>query len=226
MSEEYVYVPPATPVFPLPGVVLFPHTLVPLHVFEPRYREMVADAVEGDRIISLALLKTGWESLYYTRRAPIHPTVGLGHVAEYEQLPDGNYNMLIRGIGRAIVTDELAEHAYRVARVEVLESYTDGDEDAQRDLRDELFGAIESNDALEDKLRENWLRLRTAPVDLTILTDLIAAGLPGAAELRQCLLDEPDAISRGQILIEQINTIEAVARRQRQASRPDAHSLN
>jgi len=94
---------------PAAEVVLFPRTILPLHVFEPRYRAMMADALDGDRVISVALLKPGYEPLYYTPRAPIHPTVGVGKILESEQVADGTYNMLLRGVARATIVAEVPD---------------------------------------------------------------------------------------------------------------------
>ena len=89
------------PLFPLPGTVLFPRAIQPLHVFEPRYRQMMADTLAGDHVIATALLKPGFEPLYYTQRAPIYATIAIGHIVGSEQVADGNYNMLLRGFARA-----------------------------------------------------------------------------------------------------------------------------
>ena len=69
------------PLFPLPDAVLFPNALLPLMIFEPRYRQMVADALAGDGLIAMALLKPGWEDSYETNSAPIRSTVCIGRIA-------------------------------------------------------------------------------------------------------------------------------------------------
>ena len=76
------------PLFPLPNVVHFPHTWLPLHIFEPRYRAMIADALEGDRLIAMALLGPNQEPAYETKSAKIHPIVCVGRIAVDEKLPD------------------------------------------------------------------------------------------------------------------------------------------
>src|SRR5262245_32721223 len=84
----------AAPVFPLPDVVLFPHVALPLHIFEPRYRQMVSDALEEERYIAMALLKPGWET-DYEGRPPIHEMVCLGRITAEERLPGGKYNIVL-----------------------------------------------------------------------------------------------------------------------------------
>src|SRR5260370_32604395 len=83
------------PLFPLPGVVLLPGTLLPLHIFEPRYRAMVADALAGDRTIGMAMLKRGWEES--DADPPIRLVGGAGEIVESERLEDGRYNILLEG---------------------------------------------------------------------------------------------------------------------------------
>ena len=85
--------PPSIPLFPLPNVVLFPTVSLPLHIFEPRYRDMVADALDGDRIIGMALLRPGWEA-NYEGRPPIYPVGCAGLITHSERLPDGRYNIV------------------------------------------------------------------------------------------------------------------------------------
>ena len=87
------------PLFPLPDVVHFPHLLLPLHIFEPRYREMVADAIEGDRLLAMALLKPG--STTTAGSPPIHNTVCLGRITANQQTEDGRYYLVLQGLSRA-----------------------------------------------------------------------------------------------------------------------------
>jgi Lon protease-like protein len=109
-------------VFPLPSAVLFPHSLLPLHIFEPRYRQMVRDALAGDRVIALGGLAAGWEG-DYQGRPPLAPLLCAGVVAWHEELPDGRFNVLLQGLVRGRV---LAEHPadgkrlYRTVRTELL----------------------------------------------------------------------------------------------------------
>src|SRR5262245_36661305 len=106
--------------FPLPNVVLFPHVVQPLHIFEPRYREMTADALADDRLIAPVLLRPGWEADYEGRPA-VHPILCLGRIVAEQRTPDGRYNLLLRGLSRGRIIEETAsEKLYRSARVELL----------------------------------------------------------------------------------------------------------
>jgi uncharacterized protein len=107
--------PPLLPLFPLPNVVLFPRMPLPLHVFEPRYREMVAEVLESHRAIGMVLLKPGWEADYYGR-PPIYPIGCAGLIERCERFEDGRYNMLLKGVARFRVEDERPGLAYRVAQ--------------------------------------------------------------------------------------------------------------
>src|SRR3954465_3453326 len=87
------------PLFPLPNVVLFPNVFLPLHIFEPRYREMVADALASDRMIGMVLLRPGWDR-DYEGRPPLYAVGCSGVLTHNERLPDGRYNIVLRGIER------------------------------------------------------------------------------------------------------------------------------
>src|SRR5580658_7087439 len=86
----------AVPLFPLPNVILFPGAVLPHHIFEERYKMMTANALAGDRLIAMTLLRPGWEKDYYLRPA-IEPVVCVGMIARWEQLEDGTYNFLLHG---------------------------------------------------------------------------------------------------------------------------------
>ena len=88
--------PPTIPIFPLPNVVLFPNVFLPLHIFESRYRAMVKDALAGDRIIGMVLLQPGFEA-NYEGRPPVYPVGCAGVITHSEPLPDGRFNIVLRG---------------------------------------------------------------------------------------------------------------------------------
>jgi Lon protease-like protein len=111
--------PLVVPIFPLPNVVLFPHVFLPLHIFEPRYRAMVEDALAGDRIIGMVLLRPGWEA-FYEHRPEIYPIGCAGLITHSERLPDGRFNIVLRGLEKFRVLGESHERAYRLARVETI----------------------------------------------------------------------------------------------------------
>src|SRR3569832_1615191 len=104
------------PLFPLPNLVFFPNTRLPLHVFEPRYRQMVSDALKNDSRMGIVLLRPGWEADYFGS-PPIHNLGTLGTIEQAVPLEDGRFNILIRGDVRVRVIDEVSRVPYRTARV-------------------------------------------------------------------------------------------------------------
>src|SRR5512138_2484886 len=102
--------PLTIPLFPLPNVVLFPNVCLPLHIFEPRYREMTADALAGDRIIGMVLLRPGWEG-NYEGRPPIYEVGCAGLITHAENLDDGRYNLVLRGMEKFRVLREQYQHS-------------------------------------------------------------------------------------------------------------------
>lgn len=210
-----IHLPRIVPVFPLPEVVLFPRTLLRLHVFEPRYRALTADALAGDGIIGIALLRPGYEPLYETLEAPIHSVIGVGRIARSEQLDTGRYNLLLQGLARAEVREEQPAARYRRAAVEVVESYSAASLDEEAALRLALRDRAAENAALEPDLRQRWMDIIEAESDLDVLTDLLSGSLPAEAELRQVLLREPDVPERARIVIQHLETLDALARRRR-----------
>ena len=111
-------IPDRLPVFPLPNVVFFPKTYLPLHIFEPRYRQMVADVTIGGQCIAMALLKEGWEADYYGNPA-IYPTVCVGRLVSVQPLADGRSNILLQGLERCDIQAEHFDQPYREATVRV-----------------------------------------------------------------------------------------------------------
>ena len=109
--------PPTIPIFPLPNVVLFPNVFLPLHVFEPRYRAMLADALAGDRIIGMTLLMPGYEADYEGRPA-VYRVGCAGVITHAERLHDDRFNIVLRGLEKFRVTTEDTSRIYRLAEVE------------------------------------------------------------------------------------------------------------
>ena len=114
------------PLFPLPTTVFYPNTSLPLHIFEPRYRSMVADALNGKGEIGMILLKPGWESDY--QGTPEIMEIGcLGTIKRHSELPEGKYNILLSGLYRFRILNEIKGKIYRQAQVEFLKEINDKD---------------------------------------------------------------------------------------------------
>ena len=130
--------PPTIPIFPLPTAVLFPNVFLPLHIFEPRYRAMVGEALDGDRLIGMVLLRPGWEA-DYDGRPPIYPIGCAGLITFAERLKDGRFNIVLRGLQKFRVVDEDDSRSYRVARVDtIMEPVSEADRTALRTARRRL----------------------------------------------------------------------------------------
>jgi hypothetical protein len=130
--------PPTIPIFPLPNVVMFPQVFLPLHIFEPRYREMVADALAGDRIIGIVLLRPGWEG-NYEGRPPVFRIGCAGLITHAERLSDGRFNIVLRGLQKFRVAGEDESRSYRQAQVEtVADAPSEYDKDELRGARRRL----------------------------------------------------------------------------------------
>jgi uncharacterized protein len=116
------------PIFPLPNVVLFPNVFLPLHIFEPRYREMVADALKNDRMIGMVLLRPGWQP-DYDGRPSVYPIGCSGVITHADQLPDGRYHIVLRGVERFRILEEDDRLSYRRAQIEPVPHPACGAED-------------------------------------------------------------------------------------------------
>ena len=111
--------PPSIPLFPLPNVVLFPNVFLPLHIFEPRYRQMVADALQGDRIIGMVLLRPGYEA-DYQGRPPTYEVGCAGVITHSQPLSDGRYDIVLRGIEKFRITSEDQSRPYRIGVIDAI----------------------------------------------------------------------------------------------------------
>ena len=129
------------PIFPLPNVVLFPNVFLPLHIFEPRYRQMAADALAGDRLIGLVLLRPGHDT-DYEGRPPVYGTGCSGLITHAERLEDGRFNLVLRGLDKFTMLgeeDPANGQLYRRAIITpVDETVPAGDRAALKEARGQL----------------------------------------------------------------------------------------
>jgi Lon protease-like protein len=193
------------PIFPLPNAQMFPQALLPLHVFEPRYREMVRDAMAGERLIGVALLEPGYEE-DYAGRPPVRTVLGVGRIIAHEPLPDGRSNILLRGEYRARIVRELEpQQAYRMVRLEVIEDLVPPN--GALEVRDTLMAVA---DQLSVRLPSGGETLRTLVRSVTgtgALADVLAAALITDSETRQRLLETPDVVARARDVVDQVGLL-------------------
>jgi Lon protease-like protein len=124
MSEEtsiQVNFGRAIPLFPLDAVTLLPQQLLPLHIFEERYRQMIEHALDGAGQIAMAIFEGEQWKQDYQGRPAIRPAVCVGQIVQHEKLFDGRYNLLIEGVCRARIVEEVAPEEGRLYRMAVLE---------------------------------------------------------------------------------------------------------
>ncbi|HEY4220241.1 MAG TPA: LON peptidase substrate-binding domain-containing protein, partial [Myxococcota bacterium] len=150
----------ALPIFPLPGTVFFPHTLLPLHVFEPRYRQLTADVLAGHQHIAVVQLD---EERSDARVPGVAKVAGVGRVVHHERLPDGRYHILLQGVGRAVLVEELPADGllYRRARTDLLVCEEGDGTDAEvRTLRSCYARLLEACPESKDTLGDLPLRVQ------------------------------------------------------------------
>ena len=177
--------------FPLPNLVLFPHVVQGLHVFEPRYRQLMADTLLADQTFALALLQPGWED-DYDGRPPIEPVACLGRIGWHEELVDGRYNLRLRGLSRVRLVEEVpTDRLYRVARAELVPDVAPADIARLKRLRKALAEAVLPHFAADAPARRQVEDLFGGDLPLGHVCDILAYGLPLPLEFKQGLLAEP-----------------------------------
>lgn len=186
------------PLFPLPNVVLFPNVFLPLHVFEPRYRAMVSDALDGDRIIGMVLLKPGWEH-DYEGRPPIFSIGCSGVITHVERLADGRYNIILRGVERFRVLAEEDGLSYRRARTEPFAEPMLSEADGRRlRVQRERLGALLAS-AGDGAQRDPALAAAMSDADMV---NALAQYLDLEPLEKQALLERSCVLTRAESLVE------------------------
>jgi ATP-dependent Lon protease len=191
--------------FPLPNLVMFPHVVQPLHIFEPRYCDLLEDALATDRHIAVVLLQPGWERDYDGRPA-IAPVACLGKIAAHERLPTGRHNILLRGLRRAAIRRELPPtRPFRQAEVDLLDDFhpssgTQRRAQSQRQLVELARQLLPDSAALHEQLDE----LLASQVSLGMLTDVFSFTLGFSTTIKQRLLAEWNVDRRAALLTEKL----------------------
>src|SRR5262245_3707637 len=191
--------------FPLPNLVLYPHVMQPLHIFEERYREMLEDALQGDGLIAMALLEPGWET-DYDSRPPVEQFACLGKGVAHHRLDDGRYNLLLLGVQRVRILHELDPlRSFRQAQVEIVEDCYDFATPADREcLQDKLVTSFRKHLPCACQLPEQLEDLLSRHLPLGLLTDLASYALPLDIGVKQQLLSEPRVGVRARLLLAEI----------------------
>jgi ATP-dependent Lon protease len=192
--------------FPLPNLVLFPHVLQPLHIFEPRYRELMEEALATDKLIAMAVLAPGWETDYESR-PPLHPVACLGRIATYTRLKDGKFNVLLAGLKRVGLVHELDNgKLFREAQVMLCDDVFPAESAARRPAlhRRLLEGLKRILPRLPDAL-EQLEQLLSNETSLAMLTDIVGYTFDFELAFKEQLLRERNVDRRAELIVEQLD---------------------
>lgn len=189
----------AVPIFPLPGTVLLPHTLLSLHIFEPRYRQMMAHCVATHRVMAIAMLQEEGGQPDEHGRPPVYPMAGLGYIRRSARLPDGRYNTVIQGIGRIDIGHEHPPHqAFRRARAQLFEDPVLTTEDSETLAAGHALRALSTR--LLDHSGGDELLSGLCHLEPGRLADTIAATIIDDTQERQHILETTNVFKRIQLV--------------------------
>jgi len=195
------------PLFPLPNFVLFPRTHVPLHVFEPRYREMMDFAMAGERRLGMAHLREGYEKDYHGA-PPIYRVLTAARILTADQLPDGRWSILIEGIERVAIRQEVQTEPFRIAEVTPI---TEGFPPTERD---EVMALMRKIAALAEHVGARFADGRRILTNLVnthqhpaVVCDVVASTLVMDPYARQSLLEETILHRRMKLLLVQLQSV-------------------
>lgn len=193
----------AMPLFALDNAALLPQQVLHLHIFEPRYLQMVAHALDGNGQFAIAVFEgKRWKQEYHGR-PPLRPAVCIGQIVQHEKLADGRYNLLVQGVCRARILDEEApseERLYRLARLEPVG--IDPDEEQKLYGVRERFTELLSDGPLTKLAAAEWIveRVQNSEIPTPVVLELVGFALSTRRETRYRLLEEGDAGERADIV--------------------------
>lgn len=187
--------------FPLPNLVLFPGLTQALHIFEPRYRQMTADALASDRLLAMALLRPGWEQ-NYEGKPPLYPNVCLGRIVADQKLKDGRYNLRLQGFVRGRIIHELEEdELYRSARLELIEDCDEPTAESEARLRNLMLERIPPWCVSNKNALEAFHGLLRSKLSMSAVTDVMSYMLPLDLELKHELLGTAEVEKRAEMIV-------------------------
>jgi Lon protease-like protein len=205
------------PIFPLDGVVLFPHALLPLHIFEPRYRQMVDQALDAAGQIAMATFSGDRWKREYHANPPVRPAVCIGQIVQHEKLPDGRYNLLVQGVCRAQIEREFPVEngrLYRLCKLRPLGLPGMHEEATLAPCRSRLAARLAQAplDRLRsaEKLRE---ALQNPEAPTAAVLELACIALVADGESKYKLLAEPDAARRAAMIDGELDALQSLLRR-------------
>lgn len=191
------------PVFPLDHVALLPQQILPLHIFEPRYRQMVDHALDGAGQIAMATFHgSAWKQIYHGS-PPVKPAVCIGRIVQHEHLDDGRYNILLQGVCRARIDHELppdSGHLYRRATLRPIGLDNEPEHDAD-ELRDWLAESLEEGPLGKLAAAEEMLKLiRNPQLPSGVLLEVVSFAIVTDDRTRYALLAESSISRRARLV--------------------------
>jgi len=187
--------------FPLAQCVLLPHATIPLHIYEPRYRALTADALDSSGLVAMTTFQGDEYIQNYNGNPSIHDHVCVGYIVHHERMSDGRYNMLLQGIARAKIIDELEPHhgGYRQAILSPIDTGAmEIDLDYQRGQIETLLSDASLSRLASVHAIHNWL---TPELPTSAVVDLVWQAVCDTHEQRYRMLAEPCALKRADHLI-------------------------
>jgi hypothetical protein len=217
------------PLFPLEQVVLMPQQAIPLHIFEPRYRQMIEAALDGSGQFAMAIFRGHRWKQEYHGRPPLRPAVCVGQIFSHEKLDDGRFNVLVQGICRARILEEIpadGEKLYREAMLEPvgIDTGEDAEETEHRltPLRAHVQASLAEGPLHHLRSADRMLELtQNTHVATTMLMELLAASVVDDPAVRYRLLEEGDPEARATILTEELGRLERLIQRAERQIPPD-----
>jgi len=218
--------------FPLASVTLVPHGVVQLHIFEPRYCQMVSDALDGAGQIAMAIFDGGaWQEEYHAR-PPVRKMMCVGQIVAHEALPDGRFNIALQGVCRARVIAEMPPDEERLYRMAMLDpvSIEDVDDNVMKPVRLNVLRLLSKSSLQDLKDASAMVRhLRDPEVPTAAILELVGFSLIQDAEAKYQLLAEADVMRRADIVQDELRALKNLldlARPQRGAPPPRGCSWN
>lgn len=204
------------PLFPLDSAVLLPQQVIPLHIFEPRYRQMIGHALDSAGQFAMSVFRGPKWKLEYHGRPPLRPAVCIGQIIQHEKLEDGRYNVLVQGVCRARIIDELAPSETRLYRAALLEPVGIDAEEEQKlyGVRERLTELLADGPLAQLSHAEKVVEhIRNDEIPTAVVMELVSFALPTNREVRYRLLAEGDASERADLLEHELRGLQHLLRR-------------
>lgn len=200
------------PLFPLPNVVLFPRTHLSLHIFEPRYLAMMEEVMAGARRMALCQLRPGWEK-DYEAAPPLFRVAGSGRVLFAEQQKDGTWDILLEGIERVLLVEEIRSEPFRVATVEpIVEEVPREELEETREVMGSVAQLAEALGRQIPSLKRQLTNLVNTHQHPGVVCDIVAACLVSDGYARQSILAERNILRRLRLVSIQLDLLVASLR--------------